>query len=349
MSLGPLMVDLVGTELSPTEREMLMHPLVGGVILFTRNFADPDQVDDLVRDIHALRDPHLIVAVDQEGGRVQRFRKGFTRLPPVNTLGRLFDRDPDHALDMAEVTGWLMASELRAVGVDISFAPVVDLARGVSGVIGDRAFHHSPAVIDRIAQSYVRGMRMGGMAATLKHFPGHGSVPEDSHLVLPHDSRRLADMRLSDMLPFERMIHREVEAVMMAHVVYPDVDDQPASFSRVWIHDILRGELGFQGAVFSDDLSMGGAEVMGGPADRARAALEAGCDMLPICNHPEAAMAVIDDLRQYDNPASHMRLIRMHGRGNVNPGRLFGSREWRAAVKANAASAPCSLRAPSGP
>lgn len=334
MSLGPLMVDLVGTELTAEERDILMHPLVGGVILFTRNYTDPDQVEDLVREIHALRDPHLIVAVDQEGGRVQRFRKGFTRLPPVNMLGELFDRDAEHALDMAEVTGWLMASELRAVGIDISFAPVVDLAKGVSGVIGDRALHHSPQVIDRLAQAYIRGMRMAGMAATLKHFPGHGSVAEDSHFELPSDRRSLVDMRAADLLPFERMIHREVEAVMVAHVVYPQVDSAPASFSRVWVHDILREQLGFQGAVFSDDLSMGGADIMGGPADRARAALEAGCDMLPVCNHPEAAVAIIDDLGEYDNPASHMRLIRMHGRGEVKPGKLFGSKEWRAAVKA---------------
>lgn len=334
MSLGPLMVDLMGTELQPEERDVLMHPLVGGVILFTRNYADPDQIEELVREIHALRDPHLIVAVDQEGGRVQRFRKGFTRLPPVQALGRVFDEDELHALDMAEVTGWLMASELRAVGVDISFAPVVDLANGISGVIGDRAFHRSPAVVDRLAQAYARGMRMAGMAATIKHFPGHGSVAEDSHMTLPRDRRALVDMRAADLIPFERMIHREVEAIMVAHVVYSHVDAEPASFSRVWITDILRGELGFQGAVFSDDLSMGGAQGMGSYADRARAALEAGCDMLPVCNHPEAAREIIDDIGFYDNPASHLRLIRMHGRGEVHPGKLYASREWRAAVKA---------------
>ncbi|MGB0712762.1 MAG: beta-N-acetylhexosaminidase [Gammaproteobacteria bacterium] len=334
MSLGPIMMDLAGHRIAPEERELLLHPLVGGVILFSRNFEDPDQLEDLVYDIHELRQPRLIVAVDHEGGRVQRFRKGFTRLPPVARLGELYDTDRAHALDMAEVSGWLMAAELRSLGVDISFAPVVDLGRGVSGVIGDRALHRKPETVSDLAHAYMRGMHMAGMSATIKHFPGHGAVRADSHLELPRDDRPFVDIEPEDMLPFERMIHFGAEAVMMAHVVYPQVDPLPASFSRHWIQDVLRRRMGFQGVVFSDDLSMEGAAVMGGYGDRARAALEAGNDMLPVCNHPEGVAAIIDDLGQYDDPAAHMRLVRMHGRGDLTPMTLFGSKEWRAAVRA---------------
>ena len=334
MSLGPIMMDLAGSDIRPDEREMLRHPLIGGVILFTRNYEDPEQLENLTEELHALRDPRLIVAVDHEGGRVQRFRKGFTRLPPVALLGALHDEKPAHAVDMAEVGGWLMAAELRALGVDMSFAPVVDLGRGVSGVIGDRAFHRNPETVAKLAHAYQRGMRMAGMAATLKHFPGHGGVRADSHLELPRDERGRADIELTDLIPFERLIHQGVEAVMTAHVVFPQVDALPATFSCVWIRDWLRGRLGFQGAIFGDDLSMQGAAALGGHADRARAALEAGCDMTPVCNHPEGVAEILDDLGAYEDPAGQLRLARMHGKGRMAPSRLWGSPEWRAAVRA---------------
>ena len=325
MSLGPIMMDLAGAEITPEECEMLLHPLVGGVLLFTRNYEHPEQLQDLVRDIHALRDPHLIVAVDHEGGRVQRFRRGFTRLPPVALLGRVYDRDRAHGKDMAEVSGWLMASELRALDVDMSFAPVVDLGCGFGGVIGDRAFHREPQVVAELAHAYRRGMRMAGMSATLKHFPGHGGVRADSHWELPQDERDRADIEWEDMLPFERLIHQGVEAVMTAHVAYPCVDTSPATFSRIWVRDWLRGRLGFEGAVFSDDLSMQGAAVLGGYPDRARAALEAGCDMLPVCNHPEGVAEILDDIGHYEDPAGQLRLIRMHGKRRMTLNHLWSS------------------------
>jgi beta-N-acetylhexosaminidase len=329
-----MMMDLSGPRLLAEEREMLAHPLVGGVILFTRNFEDPQQLEELVAQIHAVREPRLLVAVDHEGGRVQRFRKGFTRLPAVGHLGQLQDRDPRHAHDLAEVAGWLMAVELRAVDVDLSFAPVLDLARGVSGVIGDRAFHRDPQIAARLGQAYGRGMRMAGMAATGKHFPGHGSVREDSHLTLPVDRRPFADIAAEDLVPFERLIQQGLPAVMTAHVVYPAVDPRPASFSRFWVTEVLRRQLGFQGAVFSDDLSMAGAADIGGFADRAWAALEAGCDMILVCNHPEGIESVLTELAGYSSPASQMRLVRLHGRGHVRPDALLASREWREAVAA---------------
>ena len=328
------MMDLAGPGIAPEEREMLLHPLVGGVILFTRNYEDPDQLERLVMELHALRDPHLIVAVDHEGGRVQRFRKGFTRLPPVALLGQLYDEAPARAEDMAEVSGWLMAIELRVLGVDMSFAPVADLGRGVSGVIGDRAFHRDSEVVAILAHAYRQGMRMAGMAATAKHFPGHGGVRADSHLELPRDGRKPADIELADLLPFERLIHQGVEAVMTAHVVFPEVDALPVTFSRVWIRHWLRGRLGFEGVVFGDDLSMRAAGTLGSYADRAVAALEAGCDMTPVCNHPEGVAEILDHIGGYTDPASQLRLVRMHGRQRVSRSDLWGSSEWRKAVRA---------------
>lgn len=314
MSLGPIMVDVSGLELQAEERERLRHPLVGGVILFSRNFASVEQVKALIDDIHSLRQPRLLVAVDQEGGRVQRFREGFTRLPAVRRLGEVYDRDPKLARQYAESSGWLMASELRAVGVDISFAPVLDLDRGVSAVIGDRAFHSDPEITADLAHAYMIGMRKADMEATGKHFPGHGSVAADSHTHLPIDERRYEDIRGEDLLPFERMIHFGMAAVMAAHVVYPTVDSTPAGFSRRWIGDVLRHELDFQGVIFSDDLSMVAAEEAGGYERRAELALEAGCDMVLVCNNDQGCIQVLDQLKRAPDPVSHLRVVRMHAR-----------------------------------
>lgn len=330
MTLGPVMLGVEGLELTSQERAYLRHPSTGGVILFERNYESPEQVSRLVADIHAAREPRLLVAVDQEGGRIQRFRDAFTPLPAARVLGRLYDENRKRAKRLAQTCGWLMASELRAVGLDMSFAPVLDLDRGVSTVIGDRAFHADPEAVADIAHSYMNGMTQAGMAATGKHFPGHGSVTADSHVSLPYDHREYMDIYTQDMVAFERMVHYGLAAIMTAHVVYPHVDRQPASFSRRWIEDVLRGRLGFQGVVFSDDLLMAGAKAAGQPLDRARAALAAGCDMVLVCESAPAA-EVLEGLQVQDDPVSHMRLVRMHGRHALSRQALLADAQYQQA------------------
>lgn len=333
MPLGPVMLDLAGLELSPEERELLRHPAVGGVILFTRNYHSPEQVTALVSAIHALREPRLLVAVDHEGGRIQRFRAGYTALPAARRLGEIYDTRRRRAKQLAEQCGFVMASELRAAGVDFSFAPVLDLDRGVSAVIGDRAFHSDPEIVADLAHSYMSGMQQAGMAATGKHFPGHGAVAADSHLAVPVDERRYEDIYSEDIVPFERMIHYGLAAIMPAHVIYSAVDEAPAGFSAFWLKDVLRSRLNFQGVIFSDDLSMEGAATAGGYTERARAALDAGCDMVLVCNRRDAAIEVIESLEGYSDPVAHLRLARMHGRGVWNSDALRQSTVWRQAVK----------------
>jgi len=332
MSLGPLMIDLAGLELAAEERDLLHDPLVGGVILFSRNYESPAQVAALVAEIHAVRSPALLVAVDHEGGRVQRFRDGFTVLPAPARYGDLYGRSPARGLEMAESAGWLMAAELRAVGVDFSFAPVLDLNRGVSRVIGDRAFHRRPEVVAELARAFMRGMQRAGMVAVGKHFPGHGSVEADSHDSLPVDPRPYADIQGEDLLAFERMVHYGLAAIMPAHVVFPAVDDRPAGFSRRWIEGILRGRIGFQGAVVSDDLSMAGAAHIAEPGARAAAAIEAGCDLVLVCHDREAVARALETLAGYHSPVSQARLARLHGRGHGNRAELLASAGWRDAA-----------------
>ena len=255
MTLGPLMVDVAGQELTAEDREVLAHPLIGSVILFTRNYSEPEQLQRLVAQIHALRNPRLLVATDQEGGRVQRFRAEFTPLPPLRLIGHQFDLDRAAGLELSRQHGWLMASELLSCGLDISFAPCVDLDYGLSEVIGDRAFHNRGAAVGELAVAYLHGMRDAGMAATAKHFPGHGAVVADSHLALPVDRREFNDLS-EELTPYRRLIANGLSAVMVAHVLFPAIDDKPASLSRRWITEVLRGELRFSGAVFADDLSM---------------------------------------------------------------------------------------------
>ncbi|HXZ60649.1 MAG TPA: beta-N-acetylhexosaminidase [Steroidobacteraceae bacterium] len=331
MSLGPLMMDLEGGALSAEERELLRHPLVGGVLLFTRNYVEPGQLAALVADIHATRSPALIVAVDHEGGRVQRFRSGFSPLPPARRIGHEFDADPRAGLALSRQLGWLMAAELRAQGVDISFAPCVDLDHGVSEVIGDRAFHAQPEAVGQLAVAYVHGMRDAGMAATAKHFPGHGAVVADSHLTLPVDRRGLPDLA-GDLSPYRRLIANGLPAVMVGHLLFPAVDPAPASLSARWIRDVLRGQLRFQGVVFADDLSMGGAAAAyGDVVTRARQALAAGCDMLPVCNNRASVTELLDHLGLRVQPTSSLRLVRLHGRAAPERALLLASPEWAAA------------------
>jgi beta-N-acetylhexosaminidase len=341
MSLGPLMIDLAGTTLTAEDRELLHHPLVGGVILFTRNYTDPAQLTALVSAIHAERTPPLIVAVDHEGGRVQRFRDGFSVLPPARRLGHEFDLDARAGLALSRALGWLMAAELRAHGVDISFAPCVDVDHGVS-FIGDRAFHAQPEAVAQLSLAWMHGMRDAGMAATAKHFPGHGAVVADSHLTLPLDRRALADLA-GDLTPYRRLIANGLPAVMAAHVLFPSVDPAPASLSSRWIRDVLRGELVFQGVVFSDDLSMGGAAAAyGDVVTRAQRALSAGCDMLPVCNNRASVIELLEHLDVEPQPASRLRLVRLHGRASPARAVLEASPEWVRAreLLARATAAP---------
>jgi beta-N-acetylhexosaminidase len=333
MALGPVMVDLQSTCMTDEDCQMLANPRVGGVILFSRNFESIEQLQNLVEAIHQIRSPRLIVAVDQEGGRVQRFREGFVDLPPLSLLGELYDESPDRALECAQATGWIMAAELRAIGIDISFSPILDLDYGVSTVIGDRAFHRQPETVAELAHAYIVGMRKAGMAATGKHFPGHGAVQADSHTDLPVDERPYVDMLNEDLLSFERLIHYDIAAIMMAHVIYSDVDTNPACFSQHWIADVLRTRLAFEGVVFSDDLSMAAAHCMGSYSDRAMAALQAGCDMVLVCNSIEGRKEILSNLSDYHNPVSHCRLIRMHGKPAPDWDKLHTSQEWDAALK----------------
>ncbi len=327
MTLGPVMLDLAGVELEAQDRELLRHPAVGGVILFSRNYESPQQLAALTTEIHALRKPGLLIAVDQEGGRVQRFRDGFTLLPPVHLIGRQYDIDRDAARDSAAAAGWLMAAELRASGIDLSFAPVLDLDYGISTVIGDRAFHRSPEVVAELAGRFVRGMRDAGMMATGKHFPGHGAVVADSHLALPEDHRPYADIA-EDMRPYERLIGAGLEAVMVAHVVYSELDPTPAGFSRWWLTEELRTRMRFHGVIFSDDLSMAAAAAMGEMPERAQRALAAGCDMVLVCNDRRAAVRVVESLEGYSEPASQVRLAHLHGRGAQTRESLCASDSW---------------------
>lgn len=308
-----LLIGLSGLSLTTREREQLLAPHVSGVVLFARNFTSRNQLLELVAALRDVRgDDAFVIGVDQEGGRVQRFREGFTRLPALARLGEAWDRDPRHAVELAEEHAWLMASELRATDVDVSFAPVLDLARG-NQAIGDRAFHADPAVVSELGQAYARGMHLAGMAVTPKHFPGHGSVEADTHHDAAVDSRDLEALRQTDLLPFADVIDNHAEAVMMAHVVYPQVDAAPAGQSARWIGDILRRQMGHAGLVLSDDISMAAAGAAGDVGARIRAHHEAGCDLILACQ-PEAVEPALRAARDF-TPCDAARVARL--RGNV--------------------------------
>lgn len=319
--IGPIMLDVAGLALTQHEKDIINHPNTGAVILFSRNYQNPEQVAELINSIRAARNGAILIAVDQEGGRVQRFQNGFTRLPPASCYAQ--------APELAESAGWLMAAELLAVGVDFSFAPVLDIDCGVSEIIGNRSFSTKQELATRLASDFRKGMNQAGMAATGKHFPGHGAVALDSHLTLPVDERDLDSIRAKDLLPFKKLIDEGLEGIMPAHVLYPKIDANPAGFSPFWIQQILRQELNFNGTVFSDDLSMEGAAAVGDFPERARLAQQAGCDMILVCNNPAAAERVLEALPVTQDAIRERRLQQMQGQSQMNREQLLSTEKWR--------------------
>lgn len=334
MSTGIVMLDLAGLSLSVEDQERLKHPLTGGVILFSRNYVSPKQLCELTAEIHALREPPLLIAVDQEGGRVQRFQTGFTRLPEMRRLGECWNDNPQHARRLAWQLGYVLAAELKACGVDISFTPVLDLDYGLGCVIGDRSLHRDPQAVSELAHELMLGMRQASMPAVGKHFPGHGAIAEDTHIETAIDPRDFADIEMSDLLPFQRMIDFGLAGIMAAHVIYPAVDAYPAGFSRKWLQEVLRHRLGFEGCIFSDDLSMRATSSYGDIVERANLALQAGCDMVLVCNDGAAADQVLDGLQSEISAISMARLARMRGhRSRISLDWLHSTPQYVEAVK----------------
>jgi beta-N-acetylhexosaminidase len=328
-----VVADVVGLTLTDEDRERLRHPAAGAVILFSRNYENPEQLKLLIEDIERQREPALPVCVDHEGGRVQRFREGFTAIPPMRELGRLWDRDRENAQQAARAAAYVIGAELGAHGIDFSFAPVLDLDYGASSVIGTRALHYDPNAVGALAAAIVQGFADAGMASVGKHFPGHGFAAADSHVDVPRDERALAEILKKDVVPYRMAMQAGLAAVMPAHVVYTQCDAEPAGYSKYWLQEVLRGKLGFQGLVFSDDLSMAGASTVGGPPERARAALAAGCDMVLLCNDPEGQKKLLDSLGNL--PMTHPeRLERMRKKGGRDLRKSVAYREAQEALTA---------------
>lgn len=332
--LGPVMVDVGGYALTDDDRALLLNPLVGGVILFTRNFESEPQIYNLIKSIKGIRTPSLLVAIDHEGGRVQRFKNPFTTIPALNVLGRKYDNEPEEALKHAEIFGWLTSIELLAFNLDFSFTPVLDVDYGVSGVIGDRAFHSSPEAIAILASAYIKGMHEAGMASTGKHFPGHGGVSADSHTDMPVDERDLSFLLKNDIVPFKELIPDSLDGIMPAHVVYEKINKDPAGFSSFWLKDILRDKLEFKGVIFSDDLDMKGASCISEDyTTRAQAALDAGCDMVLVCNNRNAANEIVDNLDYNITKQTSEHLLKMRGHESLEWNKLILTDKWKHAAK----------------
>ncbi|NQZ22656.1 MAG: beta-N-acetylhexosaminidase [Colwellia sp.] len=331
--MGPIMLDVLGTSLTAEDKELLQHPLVGGLILFTRNYESPEQIAQLTADIRKAANKEFIVAVDHEGGRVQRFRDGFSLIPAMGKIWNYADQNVAMAQALAKQSAILMALEVQAVGIDISFAPILDID-DISAVIGDRAFHKNPEIVCQLASAFVDGLHLVGMKATGKHFPGHGSVQADSHLSLPIDPRSRDEIFSLDMLPFKTLINsNKVDALMPAHVIFTEVDSEAVGFSPYWLKEILRKELGFNGVIFSDDLSMEGAACVGGYVERAEAAQQAGCDMLLLCNNRESCIEVIDNANISIDEQSNQRLLRLLKTSTGGLKELSGNIQWQHARK----------------
>jgi len=329
---GPVVVDVLGPVLTDEDRERIRHPAAGAVILFARNYENPEQLAALTADVERQREPALPVCVDHEGGRVQRFKEGFTAIPPMRTLGKQWDRDRQKARELATSIGYIIASELGAQGVDFSFAPVLDLDYGGSSVIGDRALHFDPTAVGALGACLVKGLAQGGVGAVAKHFPGHGYAEADSHVAVPRDDRAFKEIARKDIVPYKAVIEAGLAGVMPAHVIYPQIDSQPAGYSAHWLQEVLRKQLGFQGIVFSDDLSMEGAAVAGGPPERARAAMQAGCDMVLLCNNPAGLDALLQSLGEMPM-ASPERLDRMRKQGGRDLRKSVAYREAQEALQ----------------
>ena len=331
LPLGPVVADVVGFELTDEDRGRLRHPAAGAVILFSRNYQSPEQLRLLVEDIERQREPALAVCVDHEGGRVQRFREGFTAIPAMRELGRQWDRDKEAAKETARAAAYVIGAELGAHGIDFSFAPVLDLDYGGSSVIGNRALHYDPNAVGALAAALVQGFADAGMAAVGKHFPGHGYALADTHAQVARDERAFAEILKKDIAPYRAALQAGLAAVMPAHVIYPQCDPQPAGYSKYWLQEVLRGKLGFEGLVFSDDLSMEGAAVAGGPPERARAALDAGCDMVLLCNDPDGQRKLLESLGDL-RLKSPERLERMRRKGGRDLRKSVAYREAQQAL-----------------
>ena len=314
LSLGPVVLDIEGLQVTASDKKRLLHPLTGGVILFKRNFSSYQQLTRLTAEIRALRNPSLLITVDHEGGRVQRFQQDFTHLPAMCELGKIWDEQPSRAKYLAQQVGYILAAELKASGIDLSFTPVLDINYGKSCVIGDRSFHRDPQAVADLAHYLMLGLKSAGMMAVGKHFPGHGYIQADTHLEITTDHRTYADIEMDDLVPFRQMINFELAGIMSAHITYPQVDKNPTSFSSKWLKDILRSELQFDGCIFSDDLSMQGASFYGDIVTRAEAALNAGCDMILVCNNPQSLDELLTGLKWDVSPVSLARMMRMHGK-----------------------------------
>lgn len=329
--MSRLIIDLQGPEVTEEEEALLQEPLIGGVILFDHNIIDPEQVQHLTQQIRAIN-PQLVIMVDQEGGRVQRLKQGWTHLPAMRQLGQLYDQDSNQALNSAEKLGWLLATEVLAVGIDVSLAPVLDIDHGICHVIGERALHHHPEVVRQLAHNFILGMQQAGMTGVAKHFPGHGGVKVDSHQATPIDERSFAQLMYDDFIPFRYVIDQGMQALMPAHIQFPQIDSELVTFSKIWLKDILRGELDYRGLIISDDIMMGAArDQYPDPIQRVRRAFQAGCDGVCVCHHREVVYRLLDELAPELSLNTANPLLNLRGKPKIAWDDLSQDQRWQQA------------------